>query len=242
MKKRSILIYLVFIVLVPFIQSSAQDIEVVVGDTLIYGSPGAVELVLYSEIINISNVNQTVFLVRTENNLPPNWTSSLCFGDNCYPPVADSVTTNDPLLPGDTVEASVHFIPDQTDPGTGYVQIQIGTTRNPDLRTTINLTASTEPTAVNDEKNILDNFRLLQNYPNPFNPETVISYEIPQRSEVNIKVYNLMGQEVANLVNEVKDSGTHSVNFNAGKLSSGIYFYKITAGKFSAVKKMMLIK
>lgn len=242
MNKRSLLLYLVFILFIPFIQSSAQDIEVVLGDTTVYGSPGVLELVLYMDIINISSTNQTVFLVRTENNLPADWTTSLCFGVNCYPPMVDSVSTTDPVLPGDTIEASVHFYPDLTTPGTGNVQVQIGTEHNPALRTTVNLLASTEPSAVNEEEFNPYSFKLMQNYPNPFNPTTLISYTIPQRSEVNIKVYNITGQEVADLVNEVKDPGTYKAEFDAGNLSSGIYFYKITAGRYSAVRKMMLIK
>ena len=102
--------------------------------------------------------------------------------------------------------------------------------------------ASTEPSAVDEEELNPYSFKLMQNYPNPFNPTTLISYAIPQRSEVSIKVFNLTGQEVANLVNEVKDPGTYKAEFNAGNLSSGIYFYRITAGRFSAVRKMMLIK
>jgi hypothetical protein len=85
-------------------------------------------------------------------------------------------------------------------------------------------------------------FKLYQNYPNPFNPSTKISFVIPQRSNVSLKVYNITGTEIATLVNEVKDPGAYSINFNAEKLSSGVYFYKITAGKFSSVRKMILIK
>ncbi len=113
---------------------------------------------------------------------------------------------------------------------------------NPSLRTVINLTASTEPASVVEENNQVKDFKVFQNYPNPFNPSTTISFAIPQRSNVNVKVYNITGKEVASLVNEVKEPGQYSVSFNAGKLSSGVYFYKITAGKFSSVHKMILIK
>jgi len=242
MKKRSLHIFLFFLIFIPFIQTSAQEIQIVVGDTVVYGDPGASELVLYAHVINISSVNQTVFLVRTENNLPANWTSALCFDVNCYPPFTDSVATTEPLVPGDTVEASVHFIPDPTIPGTGHVQIQIGTFHNPGERTTINLTASTEPSAVDNENYLVDDFKVYQNYPNPFNPSTTISYAIPHRSNVILKVYNITGNEVASLVNEVQEPGSYSVHFNAEKLSSGVYFYRVTAGTFSSVRKMILIK
>jgi hypothetical protein len=245
MKKR-FTIFLLLIFTIPFIQSLAQDIEVTREDSVIYGSPGD-ELVLYTHITNISAVDQVVFLVRSEETIPADWTSSLCFGILCFPPTFDSVATDagfslDPVHPGETIEASVHFFTNSTVQGTGHVQIQIGAAHNPDVRTIINLTASTEPSAVVNEDNNIKDFKVFQNYPNPFNPSTKISFVIPQRSNVNVKVYNITGTEVATLVNEVKDPGSYSVNFNAEKLSSGVYFYKITAGKFSSVRKMILIK
>lgn len=83
---------------------------------------------------------------------------------------------------------------------------------------------------------------LLSNNPNPFNPTTTIHYRVPENSLVTIKVYDVLGKEVAELVNEEKPSGSYSVSFNASNLSSGIYFYTINAGKYSAVKKMLLLK
>ena len=82
----------------------------------------------------------------------------------------------------------------------------------------------------------------LSNNPNPFNPATIINYRVPENSLVTIKVYDVLGKEVTELVNEEKISGSYSVTFNASNLSSGIYFYTINAGKYSAVKKMLLIK
>jgi len=86
------------------------------------------------------------------------------------------------------------------------------------------------------------NYGLEQNYPNPFNPSTVISYQLPEFGNVKIKVYDILGNEVANLVNEKKNSGYHSVEFNASHLTSGIYFYSINVGSFYQVNKMLLIK
>ena len=87
-----------------------------------------------------------------------------------------------------------------------------------------------------------ESYTLSQNYPNPFNPTTVISYSVPQKSEVTLKVFNLLGQEVATLVNGVQNMGAHQVNFNANNLTSGVYFYTIKAGSFTSTRKMMLIK
>jgi hypothetical protein len=86
------------------------------------------------------------------------------------------------------------------------------------------------------------NYVLSQNFPNPFNPSTTISYELPKSNFVSLKVYDMMGKEVANLVNQTQDAGFYSVLFNASDFASGIYFYKIQAADFSATKKLMLVK
>jgi hypothetical protein len=83
---------------------------------------------------------------------------------------------------------------------------------------------------------------LSQNYPNPFNPTTHISYSIPQTSHVTLKVFNVLGMEVATLVSGVQDSGNHEVTFNASQLSSGVYFYRLQAGNVSTTKKMAFMK
>ena len=88
----------------------------------------------------------------------------------------------------------------------------------------------------------VNSFALDQNYPNPFNPTTSISYRIPEASNVVIKVYDVMGTEVATLVNGKQEAGNHSIAFEAAKLSSGSYIYTIKAGNFTATKKMILMK
>ncbi len=85
-------------------------------------------------------------------------------------------------------------------------------------------------------------YELGQNYPNPFNPSTVIKFAIPQSGLVTMKVFNILGQEVAELVNDVKAAGNYEVSFDASNLTSGMYIYKIQSGNFSATRKMMLIK
>jgi len=86
------------------------------------------------------------------------------------------------------------------------------------------------------------NFDLSQNYPNPFNPTTTIEYSIPKDANVSIKIYDVLGKEVATLVNEQRSAGTYIINWNASNFSSGLYFYRITAGEFADTKKMFLIK
>ena len=85
-------------------------------------------------------------------------------------------------------------------------------------------------------------FLLFQNYPNPFNPTTTITYSLPKSSFVTLKCYDLLGREITTLVNEEKHKGTYKVTWNAQNIPSGVYFYKFTAGEYSNVKKMVLLK
>ncbi len=85
-------------------------------------------------------------------------------------------------------------------------------------------------------------FVLGQNFPNPFNPSTTIRYSVPKAGVVSLRIYNILGQEVASLVNREQTAGTYSVTFDASRFASGVYFYRLTAGSYNSVKKMMLMK
>ncbi|MGE5353683.1 MAG: T9SS type A sorting domain-containing protein, partial [Acidobacteriota bacterium] len=105
------------------------------------------------------------------------------------------------------------------------------------------LTAAKTATAMDSQTGeVPGNYQLSQNYPNPFNPSTVINYTITKAGFVSLKVYNILGKEVATLVSGQMEAGAHSVQFNASNLPSGIYIYTIQAGEFSASKKLMLLK
>jgi hypothetical protein len=96
--------------------------------------------------------------------------------------------------------------------------------------------------AIDIDNEILQEFSLLQNYPNPFNPSTSIKYAISSKQFVTLKVYDVLGNEIATLVDEEKPAGSYEVNFDAAQLSSGIYFYKLQAGSFVETKKMILLR
>lgn len=85
-------------------------------------------------------------------------------------------------------------------------------------------------------------FDLRQNYPNPFNPSTTISYDLPARSHVTLRIFNVLGQEVATLVNGEVEAGRHQVWWDARRLSSGVYVYRMSAGDFVETKKMILVR
>jgi len=85
-------------------------------------------------------------------------------------------------------------------------------------------------------------FSLSQNYPNPFNPSTTIHFTVPQNNQVTLKIFDVMGKEVATLINEEKSEGNYEIEFNATNLPSSIYFYQLRAGSFNQTKKMLLLK
>ena len=95
---------------------------------------------------------------------------------------------------------------------------------------------------INYNSEIPGEFSLSQNYPNPFNPNTIINFQLSRFNFVSIKVYHVLGNEVSTLVNEKLNAGSYSISFNGSNLSSGIYFYKLTAGDFSITRKMTLLK
>jgi len=82
----------------------------------------------------------------------------------------------------------------------------------------------------------------MQNYPNPFNPTTTIQFTIPEKSVVNLSIYNILGEEVNRVINKELDAGSHQYEWDAAGLPSGIYIYKLSTDKFTSNKKMLLIK
>ena len=98
-------------------------------------------------------------------------------------------------------------------------------------------------TDVTDYNNRIPKFySISQNYPNPFNPSTIIRYDLPKEGMVSIKIYDMLGREVKTLVNEYKRAGSYNIEFNASKLTSGIYFYRLISGKFTQTNKLVLLK
>jgi len=98
------------------------------------------------------------------------------------------------------------------------------------------------PVSVEESTELPTEFALSQNYPNPFNPSTTVRYDVPERTHVTLKVYDILGREVAELVNGKKDPGFYEAVWDAQNFASGVYFYRITAGDFVSVRKLTLMK
>ncbi|MDZ7625615.1 MAG: T9SS type A sorting domain-containing protein [Ignavibacteriaceae bacterium] len=237
--------FVIILFLSPFVY--AQEIQIITHGMTKYEPVGTIEIVIDFEVVNISQFEQTIFEVRTLENLPSGWESSLCFGELCFAPFVDSVATTPdfqtpPVQPGDTLKTSIHVFTDQVTIGTGYVQIEVGTFRNPGDRFVLDFTATTDPAVSVNENNFLNTYYLFQNYPNPFNPSTRINYNVGEPGLVQLKVYNVLGVEVASLVNEFRNSGNYSVDFRAETFSSGVYFYTLSINNFTQTRKMILEK
>ena len=147
-----------------------------------------------------------------------------------------------------TENTSHTFIPEWTDLTNTELQVLVDIGNDGTIDDT--LTLFNQVTGLQNQGSLQPNeFRLEQNYPNPFNPNTKIKYTIPnvsqsgvEGSRVQLKVYDVLGNEVATLVNESKPAGTYEIEFNASNLSSGVYFYKLQAGSFVETRKMILLK
>ena len=118
-----------------------------------------------------------------------------------------------------------------------------GYTYHFDAHVNISITPYKSPTAIkSNPNNIPKSYQLYANYPNPFNPSTMINYQLPMTSHVTLKVYDILGREVETLVDQKQNPGKYGITFDAGRFSSGVYFYRIVAGNYTATKKMALLK
>ena len=221
---------------------SAQSFSLTVGEISAEGEVGS-ELVFHITMQNISDQELTLTIKRTVEDHPAEWSSSLCF-QYCFPGTIDSITTeaefgSSPLQPGEERELEFHVFV-LTVEGTGSYQIEISDLRSGQIET-IDLSASTTSTSI-DEFVLPRQPALYQNYPNPFNPSTIVVYRIEQSSDVELKVFDLLGNVVLHENIGFQNSGEHIIKIDGSNLASGVYVYQIKAGNFVASKKMILEK
>lgn len=227
-----------------------QTFSFIPAHTHLVGQPET-DIAFEIPIVNLSHENISICIVRRGNMLPGEWSSSFCFDESCFPPFIDSIATtpefqSSPIAPGGSVDFSLHIFPDTT-VGMGQVQIVAKNMKTLSDSIVINLTASNELTGINDDASEVKQFSVYQNYPNPFNPETVINFYLDNDADITVAIFDALGKSVQSVLEERRNSGMHSVNFNGASLASGVYFYRITA-KYSDnniksyTKKMILEK
>jgi len=210
-----------------WLKFGSEQTIVIQGDTIVNQS------INVQEGWNMIGSVSSPIAVSSITSDPSGLTTSEFFGYN------QSYTRVDSILPGKGYWVKVQ--------GSGTIFLSSTATRN--IASRIRITPTDEmpplPPALNGEEGIPvipRAYALNQNYPNPFNSSTVIRYHLPVTEWVTIRVYDLLGQEVAMLVNEVRPSGEHSVRWDAGENPNGVYYYRLTAGTFTETKKMILMK
>lgn len=249
---------LVILFLLLSVNIKAQSFTVIADTTVANDSLNS-EMIFNLTVTNNSNGDLTFYVKRTVNNLPADWTSSLCFSF-CFSPTLDSIaTTSDfgarALSPGESRELSLHVFP-HTNYGSGIVTLRFGDAFNFADSSVISFTANANPTGVEENRGAPSGFKLFQNYPNPLSLKgngrgsavTTIRYKIASvgknsvQENVKLTLYNILGEKVKTLVDKTMQPGVHEVKLQASDLPAGIYFYRLTAGRFSAAKKMILIR
>ncbi len=149
--------------------------------------------------------------------------------------------TSGQIAIGETVSVTITFDASNMTPGAYNTTVTVGDPHHGPVLVPVDLIVM-NITAIGVEESGPSTYELKQNYPNPFNPSTQITYELPANQLVTLKAYNLIGQEIATLVRGEQSAGTHTVVWNASMHSGGVYFYRLQAGPFAAVKRMLLVK
>lgn len=244
---KKILFLVSIILLLTAVESRSQNFEFRRVSARIVNGDTATTVVVRAILKNNASTTQSFKLVRVYKNLPEGWSQSVCNYLNCYgetdtiPPRGTAEYTLGPNQ-ADTILSFDFYGPSS---GTGKTIWKAYVNSNPAVSIQDTFTVHLGPVGITPISSIVKGYDLQQNYPNPFNPSTTINFSIPNSTEVNLTVFDMMGKEVARLLNNAKlAQGTYKYDFNSGdfKLSSGMYFYKLSTSDFTVTKKMILIK
>ena len=234
---------------------SAQYFELSFHDTVGQIDPQTHTLTLAGYLKNVSNDTMDFKMIRLQNNLPSaSWSSSMCLG-LCALSFIDTVSTRDfnmPVPPGDSIVTDVVFAQTDSIPGIATVQIKYATLDESQIEfqwfeayTILDNISENPPIIINE-------FEVFENYPNPFNNQTNISTVVDKAAKITLQVFDILGRVIYNTQKDISSPGTVTFRWNGltnsgVELSSGVYFYKLTAHSHdktsqSQIKKMTLLR
>jgi hypothetical protein len=209
-----------------------------ISDSIVVGS--ANELIhSYYRFNNLTASPITVHFSGSDLIVPSGWdTAGICTWQFCHAP--GDFNFDEVVGPGlqDTAATYVYFYTG-TQPGFSRVRVTISY-----LTQSVShyFSAGVQPFGIKQISSVVRDFELAQNYPNPFNPTTRISFAIPRKDFVYLRIYDILGREVKTLISEELEPGEYEYEFDSEGLSSGFYYYSLRAGEYVAVKKMVLVK
>ncbi|MFH1195945.1 MAG: T9SS type A sorting domain-containing protein [bacterium] len=243
-KFKTIFVCLIVVLLSSDFFAQSAPFLVEVDETYISAEPGN-DIIFEVHLTNLTSENLILYCVKDVYEIPENWSCSFCL-DMCYSSEMDSIATSEdfysePLAPGETRLLTVDVFTDQTSIGTAQIDVHIGSDEYPEEDIFFRFIAETILTGIDDIASVL-NYNLSQNYPNPFNPSTTINFQVPQAGNVQLKVFDILGNEVSDILDQYLPAGNYNVLFDAQNYSSGVYFYRIRTDKFTSMKKMILEK
>jgi len=257
-KMKKILTLTLLIIL--FSTSPAQFFELIVHDTSSFIQPWQT-VVLDGYIKNVSNDSLHINMIRLQNNMPSgSWFSSLCMGSFCAAPSTDTVSTLGippiippyPIPPGDSILMDVAISQTDSIVATATIYIKFATLDESQIEYQWFEVSSITSSVNNSENTPVNKFKLLNNYPNPFNNQTIISAQIDKASDVSLQIFDILGREVFSTNREISSAGKvtfkwNGLNKHGEELSSGIYFYRVTANSNgidnqSQIKKLTLLR
>jgi len=196
--------------------------------------------------VNTPWLAQNFKLIRVVNDIPTGWSTQLCIGILCFGPDVDTLPPYPipyVLQPGQSDTLLIDFLGATT--GIGTVVMKCFVSNNPSMYIQDTFKVQLNyPNAITPISEIAEGFELEQNYPNPFNPLTKINFSIPLSENVKLDLYNILGNKVATLLEQHLKYGTYSYELNTSdyNLSSGTYFYVLTAGANRETRKMVVLK
>ena len=245
MKRKLTVLIVVMAVVLFIIPAGAQNFTFEAEETYIYSTPAETTLVFHASVNNLTDEDITLQAQRTIIYSPHAWYSNMCFG-YCYDN-GISITDPTPIMANSSLDFELDVTITEGVVDYAEIQIRMINVINESEYVDITFIASTNPSGIDDNNNLQNSYVLCQNYPNPFNPETTIDYSLPASSNVEIAVFNSIGQKIKTLINKRESAGSHSVNWDATnsagiKVPTGIYFYSLKAGEFSEMRKMVLLK